>query len=59
MNLPANLIILLFIPTYCVGQSDQKKQAEASLQKGVAFFHTINTHGGYVYNVAADLMYHT
>lgn len=30
-------------------------QAEISLQKGVAFFHSVNTHGGYVYYVTPDL----
>lgn len=35
--------------------SDLKAKAEATLQKGVTFFHSINTHGGYVYNVTPDL----
>ncbi|HMQ59863.1 MAG TPA: pectate lyase [Flavilitoribacter sp.] len=32
-----------------------RQQAETSLAKGVAFFHSINTHGGYVYHVTPDL----
>lgn len=55
MKLLAGLIILLLIPSFCVCQVDLKRQAEASLQKGVAFFHTLNTHGGYVYHVTPDL----
>lgn len=36
-------------------KTELKKQAEASLIKGTAFFYTINSHGGYVYNVTPDL----
>ncbi|MCW3789156.1 pectate lyase [Plebeiibacterium sediminum] len=32
-----------------------KKKAEASLQKGITYFHSLNTHGGYVYHVTPDL----
>ena len=35
--------------------ADLKEQVDASLKKGVAFFHTINTEGGYVYFVTPDL----
>jgi len=36
-------------------KADLSKQAEASLKKGIAFFHSINTEGGYVYYVTPDL----
>lgn len=36
-------------------QSGLRALAEASLEKGVSFFQTINTHGGYVYHVTPDL----
>jgi hypothetical protein len=36
-------------------QVNLKQQAEASLKKGVAFFHSTNSHGGYVYHVTPDL----
>lgn len=55
MKLQASLIISLLLPVLCVSQSDLRKQVESSLQKGVAFFHTINAHGGYVYYVTPDL----
>lgn len=35
--------------------ADVRPQAEAALAKGVAFFQTINAHGGYVYSVTPDL----
>lgn len=48
--------MILIVPLGLLAQSnDLKKQAETSLQKGVAFFHTINSHGGYVYYVTPDL----
>lgn len=55
MKLQTSLFIALLIPAFCISQGNLKKQAETSLQKGVAFFHTINTHGGYVYHVTPDL----
>ena len=55
MKLPVSLIISLLIPGLCLSQVDVRKQVETSLQKGMAFFHTINTHGGYVYHVTPDL----
>ena len=55
MKILAGLIISLLIPAICVSQVDLKRQAEASLKKGVAFFHNINTQGGYVYYVTPDL----
>lgn len=55
MNIPSSLILLLLLPAYFAGGSDLRKQAEASLQKGVSFFYSINAHGGYVYYVTPDL----
>jgi len=55
MNRQHRLIILLLLPACCVSAADLREQAEASLKKGVAFFHSINTHGGYVYSVTPDL----
>ena len=46
---------LLAEPLDHVGGPDLKQRAEAALEKGIAFFHSINTHGGYVYNVTPDL----
>lgn len=34
---------------------DLKDQVDATLRKGVAFFHSVNTQGGYVYFVTPDL----
>ena len=55
MMLKSRLIIALLLFTFCASGADLKKQAEASLKKGVAFFYTINSHGGYVYHVTPDL----
>lgn len=55
MNIPSRLIILLLLPAYCAGGTDLREQAEAALQKGVAYFHSINVHGGYGYYVTPDL----
>ena len=55
MNIQSILIISLLLPACCVSGADLREQAEASLTKGVAFFHSINTHGGYVYHVTPDL----
>ncbi len=46
---------LLLFPIAWLSGEDLKSQAEASLQKGVVFFYTTNSHGGYVYNVTPDL----
>ena len=48
-------IAFLLIIANCASGADLKKQAEASLKKGVAFFYSINTQGGYVYHVTPDL----
>lgn len=45
---------LLLIPA-CLGADALRPRAEAALAKGVAFFQTINAHGGYVYAVTPDL----
>ncbi len=55
MNIRSCLILYLLIPVYWVNGDELRVQAEASLRKGVAFFHSINAHGGYVYNVTPDL----
>lgn len=47
-------IVLLIAPCGLVGET-LRDQAVASLEKGVAFFHTLNVHGGYGYNLSADL----
>jgi Pectic acid lyase len=58
MILKSRLIVALLLFAFCASGADLRKQAEASLKKGVNFFYTINTHGGYVYNVTPDLMMH-
>ncbi len=55
MKLKSRMIIALLLFVFCAGGADLNKQAEVSLKKGVAFFYTINSHGGYVYNVTPDL----
>jgi len=45
----------MLLPPYCAGAESLQDQAAASLQKGVAFFQTLNVHGGYGYHVSADL----
>ncbi len=55
MNFKHFLVLLLSISLYCSSASDLSKKAEASLKKGVSFFHSINAHGGYVYYVTPDL----
>ncbi|MDO6435796.1 pectate lyase [Cyclobacterium sp. 1_MG-2023] len=35
--------------------TDLKEKVDAALRKGVAFFHSVNTQGGYVYFVTPDL----
>ncbi|MDA3879537.1 MAG: hypothetical protein PF436_04045 [Prolixibacteraceae bacterium] len=49
------MIIAIMLFAFCANGADLRKQVEASLKKGVAFFYTTNTHGGYVYNVTPDL----
>jgi hypothetical protein len=55
MILKTKLIIAFLLFAFCASGADLRKQAEASLKKGVAFFNSINAHGGYVYNVTPDL----
>jgi PelA/Pel-15E family pectate lyase len=55
MKLKSRMIITLLLFAVCASGADLRKEAEASLKKGVAFFYTINAHGGYVYNVTPDL----
>ena len=47
-------LALLLLPA-CLSADDLRPQAEAALARGVAFFQTIHTHGGYVYAVTPDL----
>jgi hypothetical protein len=50
----ARWFVLLLLPAF-LGAQDLRPRAEAALAKGVAFFQTINAHGGYVYAVTPDL----
>ena len=47
-------LALLLAPT-CSNGEDLREHVATSLEKGVAFFQTINSHGGYVYYVTPDL----
>lgn len=47
-------IALLLSPVW-LGAQDLRPQAAAALRQGVAFFQTLNVHGGYVYDVTPDL----
>ena len=51
------LVVIIFILQIVHGihASDLEDQAAASLGKAVTFFHSINSHGGYVYYVTPDL----
>jgi hypothetical protein len=51
----ARWFALLLLPACLSAQDDLRPRAEAALAKGVAFFQTINAHGGYVYAVTPDL----
>lgn len=55
MILKSKLILPLLLIASGVSGTDLVEQAEASLKKGVAFFYSINAHGGYVYHVTPDL----
>ncbi len=55
MNKKFNLLFVLVLFACIANGSNLKKQAESSLTKGITFFHTLNTHGGYVYYVTPDL----
>ena len=50
----ARWFTLLLLPA-CLSAQELRPRAEAALAKGVAFFQTINAHGGYVYAVTPDL----
>lgn len=47
--------IAFFLLPACVSADDLRPRAETALVKGVAFFQTINAHGGFVYSVTPDL----
>ncbi|MCA9129779.1 MAG: hypothetical protein KDB22_21985, partial [Planctomycetales bacterium] len=53
---PLSVLFLLAVsPVVCLAETPMREQAEAALQKGVAYFHSISRHGGYVYYVTTDL----
>lgn len=54
MKIPPTLLLALLLPSCCAGAADLTQQAEAALQKGVAFFSTLNVHGGYGYFETTD-----
>ena len=51
------LVVIFFIllVTGATYADNLEEQAENSIRKAVTFFHSINTHGGYVYYVTPDL----
>ncbi len=55
MIFKSRLILALLLFAFSASGADLRKQSEASLKKGAAFFYTINTQGGYVYHVTPDL----
>ena len=55
MIFKSRLILALLLFAFSANGADLRKQSEASLKKGAAFFYTINTQGGYVYHVTPDL----
>ena len=55
MNITSILITSLLLPAAQIDEVDLRERAEASLQNAIVFFHSINTHGGYVYHVTPDL----
>lgn len=48
-------MLAFLIPSAGIIGADLREQATTSLQQGVAFFHSLNAHGGYVYHVTPDL----
>jgi len=55
MQLPSIVTLLLLLPAWSTGQADLREQAEASLQKAIAYFYSTNTQGGYGYYITPDL----
>jgi hypothetical protein len=55
MHLTTRLSVALLFSAASLSAEDLRSAAEVSLSKGVAFFQTLNTHGGYVYHVTPDL----
>jgi PelA/Pel-15E family pectate lyase len=55
MHLTTRLCIVLLFSSTGLSAEDLRSAAEASLSKGVAFFQTLNAHGGFVYDVTPDL----
>ncbi len=55
LRLILTTLALGLLPTCAFADADLAEQAEASLQRSVAFFYSINTQGGYVYHVTPDL----
>lgn len=56
-NTKPYLLWMMLVVPFCLTAQSKKlsNKAEKALEKGVAFFHTLNTHGGYVYYVTPDL----
>ncbi|WP_297088101.1 pectate lyase [uncultured Draconibacterium sp.] len=48
-------LVALAIFAVCANGENLKEDAKTSLKKGVSFFYSINSHGGYVYYVTPDL----
>ncbi len=55
MNKRFTFISTLLLITCFVHGNNLKKKTEASLDKGITYFHSLNTHEGYVYHVTPDL----
>lgn len=51
----SSTIIAILLFAFYINANDFRKQVEASLEKGVAFFYTTNRYGGYAYYVTPDL----
>jgi len=49
------LCVFILISPLCLAGETLRDEAAASLQRGVAFFHSLNVRGGYGYNVTPDL----
>jgi hypothetical protein len=55
MSLKFSSCVVFLLAAVSSQAEDLREQVAASLEQGVAFFHTINSHGGYVYHVTPDL----
>ncbi|MEQ8336521.1 MAG: pectate lyase [Cyclobacteriaceae bacterium] len=52
---PLLLLLTFALSLSTSSASDLSKKAETALKKGVSYFHSINSNGGYVYYVTPDL----